>query len=494
MLYRDWWPRFKTSLPPSGYHELDAFLGLPAIFLALVGISRPNRETRGKYVMIILAIIALCCMHFKYVPELLSRPVAMLLAKMSIRYPYRFFMVLLLPMAFFVSCGIDSFRGFCESGRKGLFLTLFLLAAAAYCVVGLVIWSKYTMFRLQPSFAAVIVITFLFSCFIFLSALFDGGSNFFYKKIFPAVTALTLFFLYYFSYTNTIVPSDYSLRNEKPDILNRYPSIKEVISVLFERPKKTYSNVPLKTPYRIYNPGVSRMNSWATRTRSYIAFEDPIDDPSTGVFINRYYHCIADYESPLFDLYNVRFIRIITGYNGKKLLPTPLFQVYFNPDAFERFFIVHKVREFGSDGELWTALRSAPHEELKDNLFLPYPLEGMRDDKGISDRSAELLRLVKMRPRLIELDVRLDNPGFIVATEMWFPAWEVRVDGVKQKLLRAYGAFWAVSVGKGAHSIEFRFIDRYTLAGKIISALALLAAVIFLKIPGKKLRSPPRLP
>ncbi len=482
MLYRDWWPRSKTSLPLIQYHEFDAFLGLPVIFLALVGLSRPNRETGAKYIMIVLGLIALWCMHFRYMPDFLCRLIPALLAKISVRYPYRFFMVFLFPSAFFVSCGIDAFKDFCSSRRINLFLTLFAVAMISYCVVGMIIWRNYTMFKFQASFAAVLIITLGFSGFILLSALLAGGNEVFNRKIFPFVIVLLIFLLYYSSYTNTLIPFKYDDRTGSSDIAYKYPSIKDVTSILFEIPEGEYGNLPFKTPYRIYNSGalmLHRLNSWATRAHAYIAFEDPVDDPATGAFINKYYHCIADYESPLLDLYNVRFIKIITGYNGRKLLPAPLPQVYFNPQAFERFFIVHGARYFDSDEQIWSALKTASRDELKDNIFLRYPFDGAPRPPDTSDKSTETVRIAHMEPTRIALDVDLGSPGYLAVSEQWFPAWGVRVDGARQELLRAYGAFWGVSLPKGPHRVEFKFCDRYTLWGKAMSIISLFAAIAF---------------
>ncbi len=478
-LYRDWWPRYKTRLAFPQFHELDSFLGLPVIFLALAGLTRPGKQTAGKWLMAVMALIALCCMHFWYMPKIFSRPAAWLLSNMSIRYPYRFFMVLLFSVAFFAARGIDMLRDCRASRRMNLFLTIFALASVFYVLFGIFLWRKYTMFRLQPAFGSVLVITLIFSCFIILYVYFFKGNAVFDRRIFPITITVLIFLFYFSSQVNTIVPFDYSLRTEKPDILDNYPSIKQVKSILLDLPERNYSTVPLNTPYRIYSPGVGRMNSWAIKARAYIAFEDPVDDPSMGKFINKYYHCAGEYDSPLFDLYNVRFIRIITGYGGKKLLPTPLFQVYYNPYAFERFFITHKARYFHTDEQLWAALKKASREELKENVFLTYPEEGVYQAVGSSGNPSETIHIGRMQPTQIEADVNLETAGFFCASEQWFPAWEGRVDGVKQKLLRAYGAFWAVSVPKGAHHCEFKFIDRYTIAGKILSVICLVLALIF---------------
>jgi hypothetical protein len=57
-----------------------------------------------------------------------------------------------------------------------------------------------------------------------------------------------------------------------------------------------------------------------------------------------------------------------------------------------------------------------------------------------------------------EIGARVDipgkEPGLVVFSETWYPAWKIFVDGARAPLLRACGALRAVSVASGAHAVR----------------------------------------
>jgi len=52
--------------------------------------------------------------------------------------------------------------------------------------------------------------------------------------------------------------------------------------------------------------------------------------------------------------------------------------------------------------------------------------------------------------------VETTGPGFFVLSNVFYPGWEVRVNGREMPVLKAYGLFQAVYVPEaGQHTIEF---------------------------------------
>jgi len=97
-------------------------------------------------------------------------------------------------------------------------------------------------------------------------------------------------------------------------------------------------------------------------------------------------------------------------------------------------------------------------------------------------------------PERVSLQVDVEEPGFLVLTDAWFPGWEVRVDGIPKPILRANHLFRAVALDPGASSVVFEYRPRSLRAGAAISAATALAIVLSLLFGRRKQRVDPPLP
>ncbi len=83
-------------------------------------------------------------------------------------------------------------------------------------------------------------------------------------------------------------------------------------------------------------------------------------------------------------------------------------------------------------------------------------------------------RITEYRPNRIvaELD---GTGGWLVLSDVWFPGWTCRVDGVEVPVERANHAFRAVPVPPGAKRAEFTFLPRSYRVGWWVSVVAVAA-------------------
>ena len=72
----------------------------------------------------------------------------------------------------------------------------------------------------------------------------------------------------------------------------------------------------------------------------------------------------------------------------------------------------------------------------------------------------------------VVLEVDADRPGVLVLHDLYYPGWEVYVDGVQQPLLRANILFRGVEVPPGHHVVKFSFkpFSRTNLAAALKAA------------------------
>lgn len=72
--------------------------------------------------------------------------------------------------------------------------------------------------------------------------------------------------------------------------------------------------------------------------------------------------------------------------------------------------------------------------------------------------------------------VAADGPGQVVLSEVWYPGWEVWVDGAPAEVERA-GLFRAVTVSAGAHEIVFAFRPATFYLGVALTGVGLIVAM-----------------
>jgi uncharacterized membrane protein YfhO len=74
----------------------------------------------------------------------------------------------------------------------------------------------------------------------------------------------------------------------------------------------------------------------------------------------------------------------------------------------------------------------------------------------------------------IEIDFDAGEGGFLVLSEIAYPGWRVRDDGVPLAIHRANGIFQTVEVGPGRHSLRFEYLPRAFEVGRAISAVSIV--------------------
>jgi hypothetical protein len=83
-------------------------------------------------------------------------------------------------------------------------------------------------------------------------------------------------------------------------------------------------------------------------------------------------------------------------------------------------------------------------------------------------------------PERWQARVSLNQPGYLVQREAWYPGWRARVDGRDAPLLRADALFRAVPLGAGDHEVEIFFDSASFNRGAVVTLGALLVIMVLL--------------
>ncbi len=83
-------------------------------------------------------------------------------------------------------------------------------------------------------------------------------------------------------------------------------------------------------------------------------------------------------------------------------------------------------------------------------------------------------------PDRVIIQVKMDQPGYLVLTDTYYPGWRATVDGQPAEILPADHAFRAVGLEAGEHTVVFRYSPGSFRLGAWISLGATLSLAVML--------------
>jgi hypothetical protein len=131
-------------------------------------------------------------------------------------------------------------------------------------------------------------------------------------------------------------------------------------------------------------------------------------------------------------------------------------KIYQARDALPRAYVVHQARIVVDDTEAVAA--------MADPAFDPSQTVLLHQDRQLEDsRSAPAMprspaesrvTITSYRPHEITLQAELEQPGYVVISDTWYPGWQAWLDGQLAPIERANLAFRAIHVPQGTHSLR----------------------------------------
>lgn len=193
------------------------------------------------------------------------------------------------------------------------------------------------------------------------------------------------------------------------------------------------------------------------------------------------YGSVSNFDSPLFDLANAKYILALKrDKNGKPSTDGMLPDKFLNPN-FKKVFEENKVVVLENVSAqpraffvtLWQTASGA--ETLSTLLDKNFPT----DKKIILDEEFnQFPQSVTNKAEIKdkgngEIEVKTDMPGLLFLSENYFPGWKASVDGKETKILRANYTFRAIPMGSGEHRVKIYYQPKSFQLGLIISLLSM---------------------
>lgn len=96
---------------------------------------------------------------------------------------------------------------------------------------------------------------------------------------------------------------------------------------------------------------------------------------------------------------------------------------------------------------------------------------------------------VKYSNNNIQLTTHSNTGGILVLSEVFYPAWKAKIDGIETEIYRADYNFRAIKVPAGQHSIEMQYSSTAYANGRLITLITLIISLfglIFASLSNKK--------
>jgi hypothetical protein len=136
----------------------------------------------------------------------------------------------------------------------------------------------------------------------------------------------------------------------------------------------------------------------------------------------------------------------------------------------QRAFLIHDVRLAGDDDTLYAILSEPDFDPARSVvLFEEVPAEASPGEESVS--------ITRYTSSQVELEAELSSAGVLVLGDTLYPGWHAYVDDRPAPIYEANGAFRAVPLDAGQHTVAFRFEPLSVYLGGGLSALTLIAFV-----------------
>jgi hypothetical protein len=102
---------------------------------------------------------------------------------------------------------------------------------------------------------------------------------------------------------------------------------------------------------------------------------------------------------------------------------------------------------------------------------------------GTAPEPSESVVIDRFEPQRVELTAHLGSPGLVVLADVYYPGWELSIDGVSSRILRANRAMRGALVSAGTHRLVYSYRPTSVRVGAALSVLGLMAFFLLLKRP-----------
>ena len=96
-------------------------------------------------------------------------------------------------------------------------------------------------------------------------------------------------------------------------------------------------------------------------------------------------------------------------------------------------------------------------------------------------RPSETVKVTYPNPQRAVLEAKLESPGLVILSDVYYPGWELTIDGKPAPIYQVNALMRGAAVGSGSHRLVFTFVPLSFRVGCLVSIFG-LAALLFLAL------------
>jgi hypothetical protein len=179
----------------------------------------------------------------------------------------------------------------------------------------------------------------------------------------------------------------------------------------------------------------------------------------------------------LWQLLNVRYVldrRNIADAGLKQVFEEDDLKVFEMGDSFPRAWLVSQVEVIPEDSQAMVRL-AADDFDLRRTAVVGEPL-----DTPLAEAAASTVTVTEFTPTHLKAEVNTSGQHLLVFSQIYYPGWQVQMDGQPAELQRVNVIQQGVLVPPGTHVVELTFSPWSFWVGLAISLTALLISLVML--------------
>lgn len=153
--------------------------------------------------------------------------------------------------------------------------------------------------------------------------------------------------------------------------------------------------------------------------------------------------------------------------------------IYKNRNTLDRVYIVHRA-VIGQGQEILEMLNRS-NFDFKHKIVIEKNItKEMINCNGAPMEDNSTAKFLEYTPNRISIEANMQNDGFLVLSDTFYPGWKAYVDGKEKEILAANYLVRAVYLEKGNHVVKFIYNPLTFKLGSAISLLALFLLIVYL--------------